>query len=599
MKAKNARRALLMSVLSLLMCVSMLVGTTFAWFTDSVTSGSNIIKSGTLDIVLEYWDGDSWEDAEGKVIPFVAADGRSQDQILWEPGCTYEMAPIRVRNEGNLNTKFLILLNGVTGDEKLMEVIELKTRVNNIPDSLLNGSAGNVYQRFEDAEIDIFYGVPEGNVVFDHSLAAKGEVTPGTGHTDTSPEFTISGHMAEEAGNEYQNLAIEGISITVIATQETYESDSFNQYYDKNAQLPVVGYAYVDENAPATPVRAGKVTVTVPAGVPKGGYEVVVSNDYTETDANGVTTFSADIDLMRDGVKVEADGETMYLVEIEIDVDAGMIVDKVLHNGDVVQNHDYDPVTGIVKFETASFSPFKVIFVKNEDVGGDTGDDVGGDVVDVVTVTNADELKAALENVTEPVVIDAAGLTVDINQIGTDFPNGIRAYNIPGGVTIKNFNVIGSYRGGNYLMFEGSPDQEIVFENCTFEPSGRAMGLGLCGSEGGISSVVYKNCTFKGPVTTNFVDNTNGIATFESCTFTKAASGNNYVMAMGGTHIFNACTFDYTGLTQSSIGIINNASINSSSDSDGTYSTVVILEACERINCGTRKYGPNSTLTIK
>ena len=148
MKKVNTKHSLFMSAVALLLCCSMLIGTTFAWFTDSVVSGSNVIKSGSLDIVLEYWDGSTWVDASGKVIPFVAADGRAQDQILWEPGCTYEMAPFRVRSEGTLASKFLILLNGVTGNEKLMEVITLKTRVNNIPDSLLNGSAGNVFQRF-------------------------------------------------------------------------------------------------------------------------------------------------------------------------------------------------------------------------------------------------------------------------------------------------------------------------------------------------------------------------------------------------------------------------------------------------------------------
>ncbi|MBE6761234.1 MAG: hypothetical protein E7551_03015 [Ruminococcaceae bacterium] len=232
-KTKNTKRALLTSALALLMCVSMLIGSTFAWFTDSVTSGSNVIQAGTLDIVMEYWDGDSWEDAEGKVIPFVAADGRTE--ILWEPGCTYEMAPFRIRNEGNLSAKLLVLLNGVNGDEKLMEAIELKTRVNNIPESVLNGSAGNQLQKFEDAEVGVLYGMPEGNVLFDWSLAGKGETTPGTGHTDTTPEFTVFGHMAEEAGNEYQNLSLEGVSITVVATQQTYETDSFNKYYDKDA----------------------------------------------------------------------------------------------------------------------------------------------------------------------------------------------------------------------------------------------------------------------------------------------------------------------------------------------------------------------------
>ena len=62
---KNTKRALLSSVLALFLCFAMLLGTTFAWFTDSVTSANNIIKSGNLDIELDYWDGDSWETVEG------------------------------------------------------------------------------------------------------------------------------------------------------------------------------------------------------------------------------------------------------------------------------------------------------------------------------------------------------------------------------------------------------------------------------------------------------------------------------------------------------------------------------------------------------
>ena len=51
-KQKSTKRALLMSALALLMCVSMLIGSTFAWFTDSVTSAGNKIQAGTLDIEL-------------------------------------------------------------------------------------------------------------------------------------------------------------------------------------------------------------------------------------------------------------------------------------------------------------------------------------------------------------------------------------------------------------------------------------------------------------------------------------------------------------------------------------------------------------------
>lgn len=48
--------------------------------------------------------------------------------------------------------------------------------------------------------------------------------------------LTISGHMRESAGNEYQGLTLNGIYITVAATQDTVESDSFNNAYDENAK---------------------------------------------------------------------------------------------------------------------------------------------------------------------------------------------------------------------------------------------------------------------------------------------------------------------------------------------------------------------------
>ena len=90
-----------------------------------------------------------------------------------------------------------------------------------------------------------------------------------------------------------------------------------------------------------------------------------------------------------------------------------------------------------------------------------------------------------------------------------------------------------------------------------------------------------------------------GVSTYNNCTFTKAASENHYVMAYGGTHNFNGCTFDYTGVTQSNMGTINTACVNSTSESDGSNFTVVVLDGCTRINCGTRTYGLDSTLTVK
>jgi len=216
-----------------------------------------------------------------------------------------------------------------------------------------------------------------------------------------------------------------------------------------------------------------------------------------------------------------------------------------------------------------------------------------------ITVDSVEELNSALESVKPGDIIDANGVTIDINsnEYCESLPGGSYGYNIPAGVTIKGASFKGNYRGGNYVIFTEGEDA-VVFDDCTFECSGQTLLLG--GTSNGPDSVVYNNCTFKGAVITNFVDNTSGVAEFNICSFKKAEGGlpaKNYIEAMGGTHNFNGCTFDYTGVTQSAMGVITSGQINVYSESG--YSTIVNLNDCTRINCGTRKYGPNSTLNIK
>ena len=189
---RNTKRALIMSALSLLLCISMLIGSTYAWFTDNVTSTGNTIQSGTLNVDLVDADGVTME---GKVIKFDAADKRDQDKILWEPGCTYETEPVYVVNKGSLALKYQILINGIDGDAKLLEAIEWTVTIDGVTTALadLNGAL----------------------------LAGE-----------TSKAIVLSGHMKEEAGNEYQGLTVNGISITVYATQLAHEEDSFDKYYD-------------------------------------------------------------------------------------------------------------------------------------------------------------------------------------------------------------------------------------------------------------------------------------------------------------------------------------------------------------------------------
>ena len=80
---KTSRRALLTSVMALVMCLVMLVGTTFAWFTDSVTSGVNTIKSGNLDMEVTYKTAKGGEQATGTLTDQTKL---FDDGALWEPG---------------------------------------------------------------------------------------------------------------------------------------------------------------------------------------------------------------------------------------------------------------------------------------------------------------------------------------------------------------------------------------------------------------------------------------------------------------------------------------------------------------------------------
>ena len=103
MNSKNTKRALVSSALAMLVCVALLIGSTFAWFTDTASTSVSKIQSGNLDVTLEYAAGKTdgqivWESAEGKLLQFLVngqmppqKDDGTYAPILWEPGCTYEL----------------------------------------------------------------------------------------------------------------------------------------------------------------------------------------------------------------------------------------------------------------------------------------------------------------------------------------------------------------------------------------------------------------------------------------------------------------------------------------------------------------------------
>ncbi len=192
-KSNSTKKALVLALLSTLLCVSMLVGTTFAWFTDTASTAVSNIKSGNLKVELKKADGSTLTDA----LKWVSTD----DEILWEPGCTYNLEGFVVKNSGTLALKYKVVISGVNGNADLLNVLTFTYTV--------NGAAFDADSEFK--------------------LAAGA----------TSPVFTISAHMDEAAGNEYKGMELDGIAITVYATQDTAESDSNGNTYDENATYPV------------------------------------------------------------------------------------------------------------------------------------------------------------------------------------------------------------------------------------------------------------------------------------------------------------------------------------------------------------------------
>lgn len=234
MKKRTTKSALLTSVLALLTCFAMLIGTTFAWFTDSVSSVNNIITSGNLDVEMEWADGTqavdtaAWTNADGSVI---------FDYDLWEPGYA-EVRHIRISNKGTLALKYQLAVYAVGEVSALADAIDVyyldpAQQIGDrtaLTDDLRLGSLREVMNGF--------------------TSTAAGNLAAGDSDT-----VTIALKMRESAGNEYQGLALgSGFTVSLYATQDTVEADSFDELYDKDATADVwdgttVDTSWYDETA--------------------------------------------------------------------------------------------------------------------------------------------------------------------------------------------------------------------------------------------------------------------------------------------------------------------------------------------------------------
>ena len=351
-KSKIAKKALLCSLITILLSTTMLIGTSFAWFTDTASTSVNTIKAGNLDVKLEMaegWDAEGnpnvWNDAEGETVDFLKAVGASEDEeLLWEPGCTYDLQELRISNNGNLALKYKISISGIKGDTKLNDAIEWTIKIGN-----------NTYSVSEEQHLD-----------------AK------VGDQIDSDILTISGHMKEDAGNEYQGLSIDGIAITVYATQDTVEYDSEDNQYDANASFD--GYVNVTKTVSTesdTIIQDKEKDPTIKAVVPKdsaSASELTLIKETTETPSNieintGESTISLDVKIIDTQTQevVSAMGGTFFTINLKIgQVDLlkfyhkGTEMVKVDSKDDLTTEglYYYDFDSGVVTYTTKEFSPF-------------------------------------------------------------------------------------------------------------------------------------------------------------------------------------------------------------------------------------------------
>lgn len=224
----KTKKALRGSLFALFLCIVLLIGTTFAWFTDTASTGVNKIQAGNLKVGLEY------KNAENETFTSVTEETKVfNDGALWEPGHV-EYAVLKVKNEGNLALKYKLGVNiasekgstNVNGDDfKLSEYINF---------AVVDGDKSSLDRAALVAAAGEGQSIKKGY--------SKESHLDTTGADET---VTLVVWMPETVGNEANHATSAeapeiNLGVNVAATQKDYESDSFDNRYDENATYPTI-----------------------------------------------------------------------------------------------------------------------------------------------------------------------------------------------------------------------------------------------------------------------------------------------------------------------------------------------------------------------
>ncbi len=298
--SKSTKRALISSALAILMCVAMLISTTFAWFTDTASTGVNKIVSGNLDIEVQYR---TTADGEWKTLDN-ATDLFGAEGTLFEPGHT-RVVELKITNAGNLALKYKIGMNVVSetaGTNKAGNPYKLsdylKVATTGIQQYDPNAGPGSISYAMEQL---IF---AKGNVLaWEHRDFANFELDKNERNhvLDLQPGdaqvLGIKVYMPESVGNEANAISPEKAAsihfgLNILATQYTTESDSFGNQYDKDAEYPIL-VTTGDELQAIVSNATAPVNIVLTNSITTNNFVIPEDKDVT-LDLNGCTVTNAE-----------------------------------------------------------------------------------------------------------------------------------------------------------------------------------------------------------------------------------------------------------------------------------------------------------------
>ncbi len=360
-KTKSVKRALVMSVLALVVCVSMLVGTTFAWFTDSVTSGRNKIQSGNLDVQLFYADSaakvaaDQWTEVTSTTDAF--------GYNLWEPGFT-KVVYFKVVNNGSLALQYQLKADvyaEVAGKNQANESFLL---------------SDYLYTAVVDTTATRDSILAMTGVNFKNAIPMSSATLLESGKSAVvGLAIWMPTSVGNEANHNGTNVPSIEFGINLVATQAMKEADSFGTNYDQAAAF-IGGVGHIDvtdgPNAYEVPITDTLGYKVGSAVAPKGAVAADATKltvEIKETTYNGNITVAAGSESESFEVKVtglKANNDVPVKIQLRIDTGIDPTTVKLYHY-DTEIHCTYDPNSGYVTFESTTFSPFTIVYDKESE----------------------------------------------------------------------------------------------------------------------------------------------------------------------------------------------------------------------------------------